>query len=415
MQRVSAFVVALSLAICLGVAAARADTWPRFRGANGEGQSDPAGIPSEWTDADYAWRVPLPGLGHSSPVVWNQRVFVTSANPETAELFVMCYDLKSGDELWQRRFPGGAHPMHRVNTFATSTPAVDADQIYIAWKAGDKVKLAALTHDGHDVWEHETGHLAEPHGFGTSPMLVGDVVCMTNDTETAADSVIYAVNRRTGDELWREPCGAAKTSYATPCVWKPPTGTPLILMSTMGSGLTAYDPATGRIAWNVLAHDLPDRCVSSPIVASGLALVSCGSGNNGLHLIAMKLGSGAEPPTEAYRIKQNIPNIPTPVVAGDMVFLWHDRGVVTCIDAATGKPHWRQRLGGNYHSSPLRIGDRIFCISLDGDVVVFAASPEYKLIARHELGEPVVATPAVAENRLLIRTESSLMCVGGKP
>jgi hypothetical protein len=101
------------------------------------------------------------------------------------------------------------------------------------------------------------------------------------------------------------------------CVWKSPEGKPLILMSTMGTGLTAYDPKTGQVAWNVLTHDLPDRCVSSPIIASGLALVSCGSGNNGLHLIAMKLGSAAERPTEAYRIA-NIPNIPTPAVAGDL-------------------------------------------------------------------------------------------------
>jgi outer membrane protein assembly factor BamB len=277
------------------------------------------------------------------------------------------------------------------------------------------VKLAAVTHQGRDVWQRDVGHLAEVHGFGTSPMLAGDVVCMTNDTEAEEDSEIFAVDRRTGEEVWRQKSGGGKTSYATPCVWEAPGGKSLILMSTMGGGLTAYDPGSGAIAWNVLAHDLPDRCVSSPIVAAGHALVSCGSGNNGKHLIAMKLTSADEPPVESYRLKQSIPNIPTPVVAGELVFLWHDRGMVTCIDGATGKVHWRERIGGNFHSSPLRIGDRIFCISLTGEVVVLAAKAEYELIARHELGEPVVATPAVANNRLLIRTEQSLLCLGGEP
>lgn len=401
--------------IALAAKTCYADNWPRFRGSNGDGQSDPEGIPSEWTKDDYAWTLPLAGLGHSSPVVWGERVFVTTADPTTAELIVSCVYLPTGNEQWQRRFPAEPHAMHRVNSFATSTPVVDTDNVYIAWKSGDPVKLVALTHKGEDVWQRDVAHLAEIHGFGASPMLVGDVICMTNDTEVEEDSEIYAVDRHTGKDVWRQKCGVGKTSYATPCLWEAPEGKSLILMPTMGSGLTAYDPATGAIAWNVLAHDLPDRCVSSPILAGGNALVSCGSGNNGKHLIAMKLTSADEAPVEAYRLKQSIPNIPTPIVAGDLVFLWHDRGMVTCIDGATGKVHWLERIGGNFHSSPLRIGDRIFCISLTGEVVVIAAKPEYELIARHELGEPVVATPAVASNRLLIRTEQSLLCLGGKP
>lgn len=408
-------IVCLLLLSALTAAACRGDTWPRFRGANGDGQSDPEGIPSDWGKDDYAWTLPLAGLGHSSPVVWDERVFVTTADPTTAELIVSCIYLPTGNEQWQRRFRGEPHAMHRVNSFATSTPLVDAEYVYFAWKSGDTVKLAALTHKGEDVWQRDVAHLSEVHGFGASPMLAGDVICMTNDTEIEEDSEIYAVDRRTGNDVWRQKCGVGKTSYATPCLWEAPEGKSLILMSTMGSGLTAYDPASGAIAWNVLAHDLPDRCVSSPIIAAGHALVSCGSGNNGKHLIAMKLASADEPPVESYRLKQSIPNIPTPVVAGELVFLWHDRGMVTCIDGATGEVHWRERIGGNFHSSPLRIGDRIFCISLTGEVVVLAAKAEYELIARHELGEPVVATPAVASNRLLIRTEHSLLCLGGKP
>jgi outer membrane protein assembly factor BamB len=274
--------------------------------------------------------------------------------------------------------------------------------------------MAALTHDGGDVWQHDVGHLAEVHGFGASPMVAGDVVCMTHDTLVADDSFIVGIDRHSGNEVWRTPCGEGKTSYATPCLWETPEGESLILMHTMSNGLTAYKPATGAIVWNAFTQDLPDRCVSSPIVASGVALISCGSANNGKLMIGAKLSGAKEPPVEAYRLKQSVPNIPTPVTADDMVFLWHDRGIVTCIDAATGKSHWRERVGGNFHSSPVRIGDRIFCISLDGEVVVIAASKEFKLIARSKLDEPVTATPAIAEGRMLIRTEKSLICLGGK-
>jgi outer membrane protein assembly factor BamB len=183
-------------------------------------------------------------------------------------------------------------------------------------------------------------------------------------------------------------------------------------MTSMGSGLTAFDPASGDVVWQGFEHDLPDRSVSSPIVAGGLVFISCGSGNNGMHMIAARPGDDGQPPEEVYRLRQGVPNIPTPIAVGDLLFLWHDRGTVSCLDVATGEQHWRQRVTGKFHSSPLRIGDRIFCVSLDGDVFVIAASKDYKLLARNPLGEPCTATPAVADGRIYFRTESSLICLG---
>jgi outer membrane protein assembly factor BamB len=409
------YVSALAAIVLLFGSNSRADVWPRFRGSNGDGQASATAVPSEFTEAEYAWKAALPGLGHSSPVVWGDRVFVTSADADAAELSVMCFDLQSGNEQWRRRFPGGSHAKHLTNSYATATPAVDAEHVYVAWKAGETVQLAAVTHEGNDVWQAEVGHLAEAHGFGTSPMLAGDVVCITNDTDNDADSQILGFNRRTGEKLWETPCGVGKTSYATPVLWEAPGGRALILMSTMSRGLTAYEPKSGAIVWNAFTTDLPDRCVSSPILAGETVLISCGSGNNGKHLIGAKLGGAADVPQEAFRLTGSIPNIPTPVVAGDLAFLWYDRGIVTCINSATGKVHWRQRIGGNFHSSPIRVGDRLFGISLEGEVIVLAASEDYELLGRSDLGESVTATPAVADGRILIRTEESLICLGGKP
>jgi hypothetical protein len=149
-------------------------------------------------------------------------------------------------------------------------------------------------------------------------------------------------------------------------------------------------------------------------VAQGLVFISSGVGGNGKFFVAARPGSAGKGPEEIYRLQQNVPNVPTPVVAGDLLFLWHDRGTVSCHDVATGHQHWRERVGGDYHSSPLAIGDRIFCGSKQGEMIVLAADRQFKVLARNPLGEPCHATPAIAHNRLFVRTETTLLCVGSR-
>jgi len=390
---------------------AQAENWERFRGPNGAGQSEATTIPSQWTEANYLWKKSLPGVGHSSPVVWGDRLFFTSGDPDSAEQIVLAFDARSGEQLLEKRFASHTYSMHSDNSYATSTPAVDADQLYVLWLDGDRVTLAALTHDGEEVWRRQIGSLVERHGFGTSPVVVGDMVCVANETVSEDRSIVTGIDRTSGDTRWTVHCHPGKTVFATPCLLES-GGRKLLVTASMGSGVTAYDPATGEIVWQVLQHDLPDRCVSSPIVAAGLVFVSCGSGNNGLHMIALRPGENGEPPVEAYRFKQGVPNIPTPVAAGELLFVWHDRGTVSCLDAATGEPFWRKRVSGMFHSSPVRVGNRIFGLSKDGDVVVLAAERQYKLLARNSLGEPCQATPAVADGRIYYRTDASLICLG---
>lgn len=394
---------------------ARGENWPRFRGENGAGQNDTAAIPIEWTADDYLWKLPLPGVGHSSPVVWEGRVYLTSADTESGEQIVLAVDAKTGKRIWEERFASATHHKHNANSFATSTPTIDDKRIYLAWLDGQTVTLVALSHEGAELWRREAGALNEEHGFGTSPVIVGDTICLDLETKEEANSAVIGVDRNSGRELWRTPRTAGKTSYATPCILPAPDGAPLVITTSMGAGLTAYDPASGVVVWNVLAGDLPDRCVSSPIIAAGLVLTSCGSGNNGLHLIAVRPRADGGTPEEAYRVKKGVPNIPTPIVAGELTFLWHDHGTVTCLDSATGEIEWQKRVGGKYHSSPIRIGERIYCTSLDGEVVVIPASKDFEVLARNKIGEPVTATPAVADGRLYLRSEKTLFCLGTKP
>lgn len=390
--------------------ASRAENWDRFRGPNGAGQSDSAGIPSKWEPANFLWKRPLPNIGHSSPVLWGNRLFITSADAKTGAQIVSALDAQTGAPLWEKRFDAGAYHMNSLNSYASSTPAVDANHLYLLWLQNGRVFLVALTHDGNEAWRRDIGAFQETHGFGKSPIVAGDLVYVANDSQ--AESSVVAVDGKTGQVRWQVPRESGITAFATPCLLDPTATDKLLLTASTASGLTAFHAATGQVAWTGAQDDLTERCVSSPVVAGGLVFVSCGQGGNGKVLVALKPTDNDKPPQTVYRLDKSIPNVPTPIVAGDLIFLWADRGIVSCFDLATGHQNWRERVGGDYHSSPIRIGNRILCISRQGEAVILAADRKFEEIARNTLGEPCHATPAVANGRLYIRTESTLMCIG---
>jgi outer membrane protein assembly factor BamB len=343
-------------------------------------------------------------------VIWEDKLFLTSADTATGAQIVSAYDVQTGAPVWQKKFDVPLHHINDLNSYASSTPAVDAQHLYVMWLQDGEVALVALDHDGNEIWRREVGPFKEVHGFGKSPIVVGDLVCVANDNP--AESAIVAFDCESGDVRWKLPRESGTTAFATPCLLDPSADHKLLLATSTASGLTAVDAATGEVVWQDFKVDLDQRCVGSPIVAGGMVFAFSGQGGNGKVLIAARPGDRGSPPQEVYRLKQSVPQVPTPVVAGDLLFLWHDRGVVSCYDLATGKQHWRERVGGDYHSSPIKIGDRIFGCSMTGEVVVLAADKEFKLLARNALNEHCAATPAVANHRLYVRTESTLFCIG---
>jgi outer membrane protein assembly factor BamB len=407
----------LTTATLLATASVEAQEWTRFRGPNGQGQSEAATIPITWTDADYNWKVELPGIGHSSPVVWGDKVFVTSADPDSATLHILCFSTADGKKLWQRDFPSAVYHVHTQNNFASSTPALDADRIYFAWANPEHYNLAALTHDGHDVWQIDLGPFKSEHGFGTSPIVVDDMVVITNDQE-GDNRFLIAVDSATGQQRWRIPRKYAdnrqNASYATPCVLETSRGRELIVCS-WAHGISSHDLKTGQANWEAPVFKL--RPVASPVLADGLILASCGEGGGNNTVVAVRPGSKDErAPELAYAPidRSSAPYIPTICTAGDLAFLWGEKGIVACMDIPSGKMRWRERVGGNFFSSPIRVRDRIYNVSADGEVVVLAAEPEFKLLARNPLGEGTQATPAVAGGKMYLRTASHLISLGGK-
>lgn len=418
MRHVAFLVSILSAVLLLEQENVEAQEWTRFRGPNGTGESEATTIPARWKESDYNWVAALPGVGHSSPVLWGNRLFVMSADPVTATRYVLCYDAMRGVEIWKREFPSIPHHLHTMSSYASCTPAVDEQNVYVAWSTPASVTLMALTHSGDIVWQKDLGPWFSQHGFGTSPILYEDLVIVSNSQEpkdgakvleTTPESFVMAFDRRTGEERWRTRRATDNVAYSVPAVFKPKDGRAQLVNTSMGSGMYALDPRTGEELWSTVVFD--KRTVSSPLIKGDLIFGSTGSGGGGSYVTAVR--SDGKQTNVAFQIKQQAPYVPTVVASGDLLFLLSDAGIATCVDLNSGDVHWRQRISGNYQASPIRIADKFYCVSVEGEVVVLAAKKEYEELGRMSLGEGSRSTPAVAGGRMYLRTFSKLMSIGG--
>lgn len=393
-----------------------AQEWARFRGPNGTGVSYAKTIPTQWTKKDFNWKVPLPGVGHSSPVIWGDKVFVTSAQESPGKVFVLCLKADDGGVLWKREFPFVPFEKHKFNTFASATPAVDERRVFVAWNTPEHYNLMAFDHDGKTLWESDLGAFKSQHACGTSPILYQDKVILGSDQD--GESALFGVDAATGTIRWRTPRTTAVTAYSTPCVFQPEGQKPVVIFNSQAHGISAIDPDNGQVVWEY-AKAFDKRSVSSPFIASGLIIGSCGSGGGGNYVVALRPGNAAKgiEPQVAYEIRKSAPYVPTGVAVGDLLFLWSDAGIVSCVHAPSGEIRWQERVGDgkeSFFGSPICIDDRLFCISSAGTVFVVAASEQFKELARYSFDELSHTTPAVSDGRLYIRTASHVISIGGK-
>jgi outer membrane protein assembly factor BamB len=391
-----------------------AQEWTRFRGPNGSGQSNAESIPAKWSDDDYNWVVDLPGSGHSSPVVYAGRVFVQSADPETGTQYVLCFSGDDGRMIWKQEFRSDVYHIHLRNSLASASPAVDADHVYAAWGTPARISLLAFDHDGKLAWSRDDlGPYESQHGFGSSPIVAGDLVILSNqqmasDDRGAETSAILAFDRHTGELRWSTPRTSDKASYSVPCLHQTKDGNTELLNCSTTHGVYSLDLETGHENWSY-RDAFSMRTVSSPVIVGDRVFGSTGSGAGGNYVVAVDLNTHEL----AYKIDRQAPYVPTVVAAGDVVILWSDQGTVACIDPETGRAHWTKRVEGNYSGSPVRVADKIFCVSDDGEVVALAADKNFKLLGRSSLGQPSRSTPAVSDGRMYLRTYSKLFSIGG--
>ena len=404
--------------------------WTRFRGPNGSGISGARAIPSEWTAEDYNWTLKLPGDGSSSPVAWKEDLFVTCNDRKKAVRSIVCVKAGSGEIRWRRDYPYTSYRLHRDNDFASATPAVDAGGVVVAWSLPGQLLLLALDLEGKELWRRDLGPFVGIHGSASSPIIAGGMVILANDqmhpevmkrylpkgaSMVPGKSFLIAVDRMSGKTRWKIDRRTVLAGYSTPCLRQAGAGRPELVFSGTAHGMTGVDLATGKINWEIKGI-LNSRVVGSPQLYQDLVFGSYGSGLSAQRLVAVRAPrkGGAKEPKVAYNVSQSPPLVPSCLIKDDLLFLWTDSGIVSCLDAATGERHWRERVGGNYYCSPVWIDGRLYCTSKEGDVVVIAADKTFKLLAKNPLGEKCFAVPAVAHGVMYQRTQTKLFSLGGE-
>jgi outer membrane protein assembly factor BamB len=396
-----------------GVTAKEEAEWTRFRGPNGTGHGLAKGLPVQWTNKDYSWKVKLPGVGHSSPVLWGDRLFTTCADEGDGAQYVLCYDALNGEKIWEKKLQSVKYLHHKFNSFASATPCVDADNLYVNWTTKASNDLLCFDHDGKLRWRRDFGGYETQHGNGFSPIVHGELVVLTHDHY--GKSSVVAVDRKTGKTKWQTDRSSAKPSSSTPCIYQPKDGPLQFVTSSMAHGCYGVEAKTGKILWETGPGTLDLRSVASPYPANGRFFASCGSGGRASRFAAVippKGGLGKA--VVAYSLKKNIPYVPTSIAKGNLLFFITDGGIGSCLDLATGEMKWRERLGGNYFASPILVGDVIYAVSREGEVFAIAPTDKYQVLGKSLLGELTYNTPAVANGSIYFRTYSQLFRLPGK-
>jgi len=401
---------------------AGANEWTRFRGPNGTGISEASTIPIEFTEADYNWKVKLPGEGHGSAVVWGDKIFVMAADPVKsgkAQRRLVCLSTKDGSIQWTREFESNLYKMHKYNNNGATPPAVDDKQVYIHWASDKAMMLVALDHAGNEKWSINMGPFAGNHGGGTSPMVYKDMVVITNDQDGKA--LLLAVDKKSGKVRWKidRKISNNGVSYGVPTVYEPKGQKPQLIFASKANGMTGVDPGTGKVIWEVEGiYHL--RLVAGPIISGDVIVGSCGSGSSGKRFVAVQAGSsdGSKQAKELYRRESRIPYVSTPLVYKGLLYYVTDDGYATCMEPATGKVKWQEKgFPGkeSFFASPVCVNGNIYITSKTGVVYVIKASPDkFQILGKSSLGELSYATPAVAGGRMYLRTLNHLISVGGK-
>ena len=405
----------LTLAL-FATAGLAAEDWPQFRGPTGQGHSTETGLPVEWSEArNVAWKVPVPGTGWSSPVVADGAVWLTTAieipgrNRSARSLRLIAFDAASGRERLNVEVFAVNSPeaLHQKNSHASPTPIVTGDRVYVHFGAEG---TAAFSTKGEVLWKTRLRYQSQ-HGNGGSPVLYRDLLIINCDGNGGAgDAYVVALDVNTGRQRWkttrREP---ADQAYATPLVISVNGVDQLV--SPGAYRAAAYNPLNGDEIWRV-AYDDGFSNVPRPVFGHGLVYIA--TGFNQPTLIAVRADGRGDVTRShlAWTLTRGAPFTPSPLLVGDDLYVVNDSGILTLVEARTGKPIWQQRLGGNYSASPVFADGRVYFQSEEGVTTVIAPGREFKRLATNTLDGGMLATMAVASGSIFIRTDSRLYRIG---
>jgi outer membrane protein assembly factor BamB len=394
------------LAALLLTGPAAAGDWPGWRGPYGDGTCDDPAVPLRWSETEnVGWKVPVPGNGHSSPIVWGERVFLTTA--VDTDRVLLCVDRRDGRTLWKRTvLTAPIEKMHANNSPASATPVTDGQHVWVTFLDAPNMVAACFTVDGDLVWKKAVGEYLSQHGFCSSPVLYKDLLILNGDSD--GDAFLAALEPRTGRERWRTARPNRTRSFSTPLVIDV-HGRPQMVLSGSKS-IAAFDPATGEPLWVV---DSPtDKFVATVACADGVVLAT---GTSPAHTLVGIRPDGRGNVTKTHVLWGDLKGaayVPSPVAIGRHFFLVSDAGIASCIEARTGKKLWTERLGARHKASPLVIGKYVYSLADDGQMFVLKADTRFEVVSRNRIDGNCHATPAVSRGQLFIRTTEYLYCIG---
>lgn len=399
-------------------AATAAENWPCWRGPRGDGTSEETSVPTHWNGPageNVAWKVEVPGTGHASPIVWQDRIFVVSCLEDQQDRILSCFDRKTGNVLWRRsvlRSP--LEKKHHLNSYASSTPASDGDAVYVTFLEGSspgaadgaRMAVAAYDFDGNQRWLVRPGPFSSVHGYCSCPVLFENLVIVNGDHD--GDAYLVALDRTTGETVWKTPRENRTRSYSTPIIRRVDGRTQMVLCGS--KSVASFDPRTGARHWVI---DGPtEQFVASMVFNGELLFLTAGFPEH--HILAIRPdGHGNVTDTHIeWRTTENTSYVPSPIVVGDYFLVVSDEGIGSCYEARTGRRAWRQRLGPHYSASLVSAGGLAYFLSDEGVTTVVRPGEKFAVMARNELGEECYASPAISQGHIYLRAKSHLYALG---
>ena len=431
--------------LILAVAGVQAADWPHWRGPGASGVAPDASLPVRWSSGEnVAWKAPLAGLGVSTPIVSGNRIFVTSqvgsgvrregnhprlvqgadaasmgeralgasraaSAPDKTSFVLEAFSSADGSRVWERRVEaeGTLTPVHDKHNLTTPSPVSDGAVVFALFGTG---QLMAVAHEGKVLWQRHLGREISPFdvqwGHSSSPVLFRDSLILLCDHASA--SYLLALDKKTGKELWRADRGKGKSSYSTPLVVEGAFGVELIVNSS--ERLDAYDPRTGQLLWHT--GDANRFPVPSAVFHNGIVYTSRGY-RSGPYMAIRPGGKGDITATHVvWSVPTGAPYVSSLLHYDGVLYMANDVGVLTAIDAAKGERLWQERVQGVFSASPVGGGGHVYFVSEDGDTVVVKAGRTPQIVGRNAIGERVIASPAIANGRIYIRTDDRLVAIG---
>jgi outer membrane protein assembly factor BamB len=386
------------------------DNWPDFRGPSKDGHSQANDLALIWSETEnIKWKVPIHDRGWSTPVIWGDQIWMTTALENGTQMFAICVSKKNGQVLHDVKIFENENPprVNSLNSYASPSPLIEAGRLYVHFGTFGTACLDTKT--GGVLWQRRDLNCDHEEGPGSSPVMFGDFIILTLDGGDV--QYLAALHKKTGKTVWK---ADRSTKWPKENDYRLAFGTPLIvevnskpqLVTTGSKAAIAYDPYTGKEVWQVRYAGWSNS--SRPVAQNGMAFINTGFESPQLWAVRLDGQGNVSDSHIAWKCEEDVPTLPSPIIVADLIYMVSDQGVVSCLESGTGKLLWQESIGGRYMSSPVYAGGRLYFSNYNGKTTVIKAGRTFEVLAVNQLDDGFMASPAVVGNSLIMRTKTHL-------